>query len=319
MTTSDIVEMNNTFDVFVRESPQVYYTRQSRLSDPGVESSLLVGLPTSIGELCAVVQGVLIHYCEGALYHTTIPRERTTELNLRTVEAILTRIRELDAHPLTVARLPERRVVGCCRDFALLLTAILRSQGVPARARYGFATYFGDPNLAYCDHVVCEYWHADAQRWMLVDPQQDALHCTLNRLDFDPHDLPHDRFLSSGHAWLRCRTGEADSQDFGYSPDARGWNVVRSYLVHDLAALNRMELLIQDGWGLATARDAGITEDDMRLLDCAAALIQRGEDDDTDVFLATRALYETNRRLRVPPVVTCVDIVRGSRRRVALT
>ncbi|MEU7973849.1 transglutaminase domain-containing protein [Micromonospora sp. NPDC049089] len=42
---------------------------------------------------------------------------------------------------MTVARAPDRRVIGTCRHFAVLSCALLRYRGIAARARCGFATY----------------------------------------------------------------------------------------------------------------------------------------------------------------------------------
>ena len=57
------------------------------------------------------------------------------ELYLRMVAQILGRIRELDPAPLTLAREPAQRLVGNCRDHAVLCVALLRQQGVPARRK----------------------------------------------------------------------------------------------------------------------------------------------------------------------------------------
>jgi hypothetical protein len=63
-------------------------------------------------------------------------------VQLRPVAQKLARIVDLDPRPLTEARPPGKRLVGNCRDFSVMLTAILRRQGVPARARCGFGRYF---------------------------------------------------------------------------------------------------------------------------------------------------------------------------------
>jgi len=95
------------------------------------------------------------------------------DANLRKVSKQLRRIIELDDSPLTEERVPASRLLGCCRDFSTLLTAMLRHKGVPARARCGFATYFA-PNH-YEDHWVCQYWKSGDDRWVIVDAQLDSL------------------------------------------------------------------------------------------------------------------------------------------------
>jgi len=100
---------------------------------------------------------------------------RRDEVQLRSIAQKLKRISELDPRPLAEVRSPDKRLVGNCRDFSVMLTAILRHQGIPARARCGFARYF-IPNH-YEDHWVCEYWNAARKRWVLVDAQLDELQC----------------------------------------------------------------------------------------------------------------------------------------------
>ena len=56
---------------------------------------------------------------------------------MRSVAQMLARMRELDPAPLTVAREPAQRLVGNCRDHAVLFTSLLRQQGVPAVAILG--------------------------------------------------------------------------------------------------------------------------------------------------------------------------------------
>ena len=277
-----------------------YYVGQSTITDPHEYAGAFDALPDDMAALCKVVQGLLLHYAEGAMYGVEIPDHRMREADTRDVAAMLAHILAWDDRPLTVARPPEMRLVGCCRDYAVLLCAMLRHRGVPARVRFGFSTYFHDPVLAYCDHVVCEYWRAAEERWVLVDAQQDDLHCRANRLTFDPHDVPHDQLVLAGRAWQECRAGRADPDSFGYDANERGMPVVQNYLVHDLAALNKVELLIWDCWGLGERRPGeDVAAEDVALLDRVAALTLSGD----DAFQDVRAIYEGNTGLRVPPTI----------------
>ena len=52
-------------------------------------------------------------------------------------------------------------MVGVCRHFTLLHVAMLRAQGVPARARCGFGAYFEKGK--FVDHWVTEYWNDGAE------------------------------------------------------------------------------------------------------------------------------------------------------------
>jgi hypothetical protein len=208
----------------------------------------------------------------------------------------LERILELDQHPITDARPLEKRLVGNCRDFSVLLTAMLQHQGVPARARCGFGRYF-IPNH-YEDHWVCEYWITGQNRWVFVDAQLDRLQCEKLSIQFDPLDVPRDQFIVGGKAWQMCRSHQADPQAFGIF-DMHGLWFVRGDFVRDVASLNKMELLPWDGWGLIEAQDADLSSDDLAFLDQVAELTSR----DVPEFDKVRTLYENDHRLRVPETI----------------
>lgn len=186
---------------------------------------------------------------------------------------MLARIFELDPSPLSVARQPETRLVGCCRDYAVLLCSVLRQRDIPARVRFGFATYF-EPNFLP-DHVVTEYWNRDENRWMLVDAELEE--SEARRQGFDALDLPRDRFLLAGDVWQRCRQGELDLNRCGVKEEICGLSFVGRYVSHDLAALDRIESLCWDGWGMTDVPPGGtLHEDELALLDAVAAVTLEG-------------------------------------------
>jgi hypothetical protein len=273
-----------------------YYASQGPITDPGEHADLFDGLPIEMSALCRAVQGLLLHIFWAERYGIRLPEDRKQEVQLRHVARMLPRIREMDDRPLSVARPPERRLVGNCRDFSTLLCAILRHQGVPARARCGFGRYFTPGR--YEDHWVCEYWNEETQRWVMVDAQLDELQRQVLGITFDPCDVPRDQFLPGGKGWQVCRAGQADPDCFGIF-DMHGLWFVRGDMVRDLASLNKVELLPWDCWGLIEGEDKGLSEDDMALLDRVAALTLAGD----EAFSAMRALYEGEARLCVPPVI----------------
>lgn len=135
----------------------------------------------------------------------------------------------------------------------------------------GFAVYIDRGPSFYIDHVVVEYWHEDEGRWRMVDPQMEALLIKTNGIDFDVQDMPQGRFLTGGEAWRRCRVGEADSDNFGIHPEVkeiRGWWLVRDKVMQDLAALNRVEMLCWDAWGMMRGKE--INDEEAHLLDTIA-------------------------------------------------
>jgi transglutaminase-like putative cysteine protease len=215
-----------------------FYAHPLTLTVAGRHARLFAQLPTEIATLTKIVQGLTLHRYMAAAYGVTISDRRFDEDHIRPVEQMIDRILAIDARPLTAARPPEKRLVGVCRHFAVLLVAMLRAQGVPARARVGFGRYF---NPGYFeDHWVCEYWKASEARWVLVDPQFDDVWRANLKIKHDILDVPRDQFLVASDAWTRCRSGQADPSKFGiFQNDLRGLWFIAGDLVRDVAALNK--------------------------------------------------------------------------------
>jgi Transglutaminase-like superfamily len=109
------------------------------------------------------------------------------------VAQIIDRIRMLDDQPLSVCRSANARLIVVYRHFTVLFAALLRETGIPARGRCGFGTYFRSGR--FVDHWVCEYWNAPEARWVLVDAFIAAEQREKLRPDFNPLDVPRDRFV----------------------------------------------------------------------------------------------------------------------------
>lgn len=223
------------------------------MSDAGTQAALLDGLPQDVGRLAEIVQGVLIHEHIAPAYGVALSADQHKQAHMRSVEKMLACIRRQDSRPLSQARLPAERVVGVCRHFTLLHVAMLRRQGVAARARCGFGAYFEKGR--FVDHWVTEYWDESAQRWLLVDAQLDHRQRDLFSIDFNPLDVPRDRFVVAGDAWQLCRSGKADANAFGIL-DMHGLWFVAGNVVRDVAALNNHEMLPWDVWGAMARTDA---------------------------------------------------------------
>jgi hypothetical protein len=247
-------------------------------------------LPTEISELVQVVQGLLLHIFWAERYGEALSEARKREVQLRPVAAKLARIHELDDRPLGEPRPLEKRLVGNCRDFSVTLCAMLRHQGVPARARCGFATYFVPDH--YEDHWICEYWQADERCWVMVDAQLDAFQREALGIAFDPLEVPPGQFVTGGEAWLMCRAGEADPDMFGIF-DMHGIWFVRADLIRDFLSLNKVEILPWDGgWGFLK------DEKDMQaeLMDHVARLTLAGD----AVFEEIRTTHKNDCRFHIP-------------------
>jgi hypothetical protein len=268
-----------------------FFVQPGPITNPGPYARLLNDLPADIDELCRIVQGTTIHIFWAERYGLKLASDHKAEVQLRTIQRRLARTLELDPRPLTEARPLEKKIVGNCRDFSVLLVTILRHQGIPARARCGFAAYF-HPNH-YEDHWVAEYWNTGQKRWILVDAQLNTLQCEVLKIPFNPLDVPPDQFIVGGLAWQMCRSGQADPNSFGIF-DMHGLGFVRGDFVRDVASLNKVELLPWDCWGIIEKPEEN-DPDDLTFLDHLAELT----DSDVPEMEAVRTLYETDPRLHM--------------------
>ncbi len=262
---------------------------QTKISDPGPMAVLYEGLPRDIPGLVKVVQGLFLHIHWAKRYGVTPSEEQQKHVQARLVSRILEKVKELDPSPLTVARPMDKRFYGNCRDFSVLLCSMLRHQGVPARARCGFGTYFMPGHFE--DHWVCEYWNG--QRWVTVDAQLDAFQRERLGVTFNTLDMPAGKFVNASDAWLRCREGGEDPDKFGIF-DMHGLWFIRGNLLRELAALNDAEMLPWDVWGLMTMDDKATTPEQWALLDNVARALVAGDEKEI-----TR-LYREEPGLQVP-------------------
>lgn len=276
-----------------------HYARQSAFTAPGRHAALFDALPSDPHEVARAVQGLLIYeHVAQPFYGYELPETRRAESHIRPLEKIVDALLDLDQRPLTAARPVEKRLVGICRHYMLLATAIFRHHGVPARGRGGFGAYFNPGKFE--DHWVCEYWKADEGRWALLDSQFDDVFVRNLAIEHDIHDVPRDRFLTSPDAWLRCRRGELDADLFGIEfSQLRGLWFIAASLIRDLATLNGCEILPWDVWGAQPAIDAELTEAELDFFDEIALLTA---DPDAN-FDAMRRLFREDARLRLPETV----------------
>lgn len=286
-----------------------YFAQFGKMTHPGPYVDLYTDLPSDIPSLVRVVQGLMVHVFWGERYGLNLSEERKAEVQLRSMERRLRRTLELDPRSLTSPRKMEQKIVGNCRDFSVTLASMLQSKGIPARPRCGFGAYFM-PNH-FEDHWVCEYWNEAEQRWVLVDAQLDELQQDVLKTSFNTLDVPRDQFIVGGAAWKLCRSGQADPAQFGIF-DMHGMDFVKGDFVRDVAALNKVELLPWDCWGMIFMEYATLTPDDLSMLDRLADLTRS----DVPDFDMVQQLYESDPRLRVGESIQ--SYVNGNMEQIAL-
>ncbi|GAA4591349.1 hypothetical protein BJY16_000240 [Actinoplanes octamycinicus] len=286
------------------------HMRQSRFSDPGRHHERLAALPADPAAIGAVVRNLTVHYVGSGI---DFPPERLADIDLRWVSRMLDRDHErFGGAPLDAPRPVEERLVGCCRDAALLTVAALRAHRIPARTRVGFADYL-IPDF-HVDHVITEYH--DGARWIAMDPGLDLADVPLG-----PSGL-----RTAAQCWRAFRRGEIDPSAYGVAPGhpiGGPWMLLQ-YLLHELAHRRGDELLLWDlfGEGVPFA-DREWTEmpadlpADLAWLDEIADLLLAADAGDAGAERKLAARYAEDARLHPADTVFCVS-PRGARYEVDL-
>ena len=199
----------------------------------GRHDEAVAALPADVATIVRTVQGLLIHEGWAGSYGVKLDDPQT--VHLRPAAALLDAAGD---RPLSEAREPGDRVPTMCRSFTVVTVAMLRAHGFEARSRAGFGAYFTPGR--YDDHWVVEVGGR------LVDAQIDALQAEALKIDFDPLDVPRDRFLPGPDAWRLVRDGKADPELFGHPPaNMAGLWFIAGNVVRDRAGV---EALPWDVW-----------------------------------------------------------------------
>lgn len=228
-----------------------FFSEKSAFTNLGRHVVEFAGLNNiTIENIVKIVQGLLIHVADGFLFGIIHPVSRLNEKNLRYVHKILDRAKELDNRSLLVPREPAQRVIVTCRDFAAVCVAICRFFKIPARIRAGFVSYLYH-NQFFGDHRLVEYWDSKKSQWILLDCRLAEMHKPILNIDFDLYNLPTDKFVNAGQAWLECLAQPENAQNYCYGLDRKlnGKWYIRDILMQDLACLNKLEMLPWDAWG----------------------------------------------------------------------
>jgi hypothetical protein len=248
-----------------------YYREQSVFSHPGSFAALWDTVNPTIEDMKAAITPLLFHYRgDGDYAENGIDAERVEEINLRYADAMLACISSQQPIVPGEPREARHRMVGCCRDWALLFVSLARHHGFAARNRVGFSGYFMEG--WWIDHTVAEIWDESAQRWRLVDAELHEPWTLADGQAVDPLDISRKIFLPGLDAWRSVRAGTHDASRFVVHPDIdeaslRDIPYLWHNTVQDLAALNRNEMLLWDVWGIDLD---DVTDEGAELLDSVA-------------------------------------------------
>lgn len=278
-----------------------YYATPGRHTDVSQFGVTVAGIDDAV----RIVQGLLVYDLAAKdLYGVELGPVQAGAVHERDAVTFLDLARHVDDRPLEHPREPGARVGGRCNTYTLLTVALLRASGIPARSRCGFGTYFV-PGY-HEDHWVVEYWDSATSRWQMVDAQLDETWLRTIGMSADiPVSVTPEQFVTAGHAWQAWRSGRLDADRCGLtSIDEHGAFWIAGNLRLDLAALNKVEMLPWDVWGLGWEPGEEPTEEMLTAFDSVAALTV-DPDRDLDGLLAR---YEQDASLRMDGTVFSVAL-----------
>ena len=269
----------------------VDHSEHSRFSNPGEHRALVAALPTDPGELSAVARNVIVHY--RASGHE-LPVDSRSDINARWLEAALAIDQGRHQTPLDEPRDPLTRVQGCCRDHTLFCVGALRTHGVPARSRVGYAGYFIDG--WHHDHVIVEAWLNG--RWQRFDAELEAPSAeVLDPLDMGQVELDSPGFVTACQVWLGYRRGDLDPSTYGVDPDLplfSGERFVFDEVIYEIAHRFGDELLLWDGWGRIGEPGEPVSETDAAWLDPIAELVVAADGGDVEAEYTVHDRYRSD-------------------------
>lgn len=190
-------------------------------------------LPTDIGQVGRLVKQQVIHsmvLSAGRVDAQTnpaygnmrdVPWYRQGEDDyFPTAAAILAELYRRDPRGFVPDRAVEDKLIITCRGVAILMAAILKSRGIPARVRAGYAPYLRPDADTIEVHWITQYWRAPENRWMTIDADT-----ALEARPFDPFDMPPETFGLAANTWLAVREGRQSAH---------------AYAVHGVSALENL-------------------------------------------------------------------------------
>lgn len=262
-----------------------FYKNTSPYTELGPYKDFAKSLPNDITELCYLLRMQIIH--PSAFKKEEIRNSKNCFWGNMTEISEKALIREDDILPTAIGMLAELlrknanfkvnrqakdKIFVTCRGIAILLTAILKTKGIPARVRSGFAEYPSNDGV-YWDHWITEYYNFDKKNWILVD----ADCCCNDSIDFDIYNIPKNKFISSAEIWLKFRKNNLDSMKIGHAHYGMNKNecveLLTTALIYDFHCLMNDEIIYLHYPKYFKDKQFQLDENDFQKLDHLATLM----------------------------------------------
>lgn len=248
-----------------------YYREHGIMTEVITNSDMVASIPKDIKTIVKFVQNMFLHQHWAERYGVILSDERKKEPWIRRLEDKLTFLKKHGIKHVSQKLPNEKKMIGICRDYAVVAAALCRQAGISARARCGFATYFEKGK--YVDHWVLEYFDEQINKWNMVDPQLDHFQQDQLNITFNSFDLSNNNFILAPDAWMMCKKGKLDPQLFGIF-QWWGLDYVKCNLILDANSLLKEPMQPWDGWdGYKMIPIDELKEDDHCVLDQLATLM----------------------------------------------
>lgn len=193
----------------------IFYLQTSAYTYLGPYSDFTRTLPDDIEELCILQRTQTIHARElffnknireeknspnGDMSKVPVDRFNNEEDIFQTAISIFAELLRRDRN-YSIHREAKNKIHIVCRGHSLMLASTLKSKGIPARVRVGFAKYHS--NLKECDDQWnVEWYNLEEKRWKMVDAAGIGGYNTIQN---EITDIPKEEFITAAESWKQLR------------------------------------------------------------------------------------------------------------------
>ena len=283
-----------------------FYKETSLFTDLGLYKEFAKKLPNDIEELCILQRMQIIHpiaYKDenirsksncfwGDMTKVPITRLDYEEDYFPTAQSMIAELLRRNPN-YDVKREAKDKIHITCRGQAILLTSILKTKGIPARVRSGFAPYIKYDGINY-DHWITEYYDEKENIWKLVDADE---HCPDHEMGFDLNNIPYDKFLFGANAYLGLRTQKLKEENILYASDpvTLGMKAAIRGLFYDFHALMNDEIIFLHVPKYIQDKNFNLSEEEYRELDKLAILMLSPNENFEDLL----SIWNNNIKYRI--------------------
>ncbi|WP_168356565.1 transglutaminase-like domain-containing protein [Petralouisia muris] len=290
----------------MKENILEHYRKTGTYTYAGAYGDYFRSLPDDISELGRLVCSQVIHRVTlqegnsnananliyGDMERYPWYRMRCEDDVLLTAPALVSELFRLDARGFVKDRKVEDKIVVTCRYVSVLMSAILKAKGIPARCRAGFAPYFQEG--VSMDHWVNQYYSEKEERWITFDADGFYEECGMS---LSQYDIPPDSFDWAADAYLAVRNGKTDGNQYIFADrmGTRSLPALIRYLLYDFHALMNNELTYSFLPACLEGRLAKLSREELEELDYLAERLLEPDRN----FDELCELWQTERKFRI--------------------